>query len=192
MKSNIEEMQDRVGSKDLILDCTNFEEYIERCTDKFILYLIEKNIEYAKRAFWSIKNYPETYHMKALLYPNKQKLSDFLQGVEYKYDQKNPRGGRISPTGVYIMQSYRSNKEKFGDVLEFDKQRAEFQNKRNHNFPTAYCELQDGILEDPNDFGKIELIDRQEGMILIASYKNYIGSVWLGIVTDFDVEIKHN
>jgi hypothetical protein len=130
-----------------------------------------------ERCFWSVKNYPETNHIKPLRYPRLNKASDLFNWVRY-YDKNNKQG-------IYICDKGGS---KFGDVLKHQEAKV----YHSTHFPYAYCELRDGIIPDvsENMVGAIKLIKRPEGFIVIAEPKNDIGSDWLAIITEWDIDVE--
>jgi hypothetical protein len=177
--------------KELVLSSKDFEDFKSRVdsTDRMGTFYIERNEERAYRSYWTVKNYPKSYHHRALSYPHLTKLSDFFEEIWYE-KKDNPQQ---SLSGIYIHQSKKTvdgvygYHSEFGDVLQFNLE-CELQGE---SFVTACCRLKEGI--ECNVFegvGAFEFFGRTEGLLLQAKSRTHIGSDWLAIITDFDLPIK--
>lgn len=166
--------------KKILLNSISIEDFVNEAEkiNKLTRYYFEK-YSYFNLAYLTIKNHPKTYHTKVLKYPHLIKASDLLTHIKYGKE------------GIYIYQSlHKSQKDKkdpLHDVLKFEKQRE----LTKEHFPTARTDFKSGIVADVIErVGGIELIDREEGLILIANSSTHIGSDWLAIIKDFDLKIN--
>jgi len=184
----LEEWMNNSARRKLVAECDTFEEWKDRENDKMFMDYVR-----LERCFWTAKNFPKTRVSKTLSYPRLTRASDFFRKIYLHRRTNQTRANSVMNAhyqdkieGIFLHQDY-SGKQ-INDLL--DGERA---TKECTMWSSFYCKLMAGIEPDVMDEpGGIEIIDRPDGWILIASSTTFIGSDWLGIVKDWDIKLDEN
>ena len=140
-----------------------------------------------ERAFWTIKNFPEDKHYKPLSYPEKTKLSNFFKGIHLEYSSPSKK---TATKGVFVADYGRLNEvweEKVGMQKEID-----LADTKKYPFISLYAEpIEDIVIDYLTDgLGAFEIIQRQNGVLLMAHSRNHIGENYLAIIKDWDLKLE--